>query len=110
MVAKIPTTEVWWDAQQSRDEWEVERRLEELFTCKPTMSIQSAWLKDKVLQAWLNHANSIGDKSIIDFVGADIFSVNQRTYEAKDIQLKGGETEEVKVPKEKKRTKTKEKT
>ena len=109
MVAKIPATDSWWETPQNRDEWEIERRLEELFTCKPDTLTQPAWLRDKVLQSWLNYANSIGDKSLVDFVGADIFSVKQRAYEAIDLRPKGGETEEAEVPKEKKRTKTKEK-
>jgi hypothetical protein len=112
MESKIPTTDVWWDTPQSRDEWEIEHRLEEIFMCEPDMHFQPAWLKDKVLQNWLNHANSIGDKSIADFIGADIFTVNSRKYVAKDLQLKGGDEEKVEVPKEKKeskRSKTKEK-
>jgi hypothetical protein len=110
MVAKVPTTDSWWDAQQSPQEWEVEKRLEEIFVCDPDMTFQPAWLKDKVLQNWLNYANSIGDKSLVDYVGADIFSVNQRTYGVKDLGQKGGDKEpKEKVTEKKKRAKTKEK-
>ena len=109
MVAKIPTTDSWWDTQQTRDEWGIEKRLEDLFTCKPDMIPEPAWLKDKVLQHWLNYANSIGDKSIIDFVGADIFTVNQRVYEAIDLRTQGGDKEPEKEVTEKKGSKSKEK-
>lgn len=111
MVEKIQGNDPWWEAQQSPQEWEVERRLEEMFVCEVDMHFQPAWVRDKVLQTWLNYANSIGDKSLVDFVGADIFSVKQRTYEIKDLQKKGGEAEPVtpKKTEKKKRTKSKEK-
>jgi hypothetical protein len=103
-----PGESEWWDTLQTREEWEVERRLEEIFVAKADMSFQPAWLKDKVLQKWLVYANSIGDKSAVDFVGADVFNVHTKAYVGKDLQPKGGEKE---PPKKRvsKRAKSKEK-
>jgi hypothetical protein len=108
MEAKIPTDDPWWNSLQTRDEWEVERRLEEIFKCEPDLDFQPAWIRDKTLQLWLNHANQIGDKSVVDFVGADIFSVQSVKYDFKDLQPKGGD-EKVAAPKEKEEPKKKEK-
>jgi len=92
MEGKIPCDNPWWDAPQTRAEWEIEKRLEEIFYCPPDMTIQPAWVRDKVLQNWLTHANSIGDKSAVDFVGADVFNVKSRKYTYDDLNpLKGGD-------------------
>jgi hypothetical protein len=90
MEAKIPTDDPWWDAHQNVFEWENERRLEDLFVYEPDMAFQPAWLRDKTLQDWLNEANRTADKSVVDFVGADVFNVHSRKYTMKD--LKGGDT------------------
>jgi hypothetical protein len=37
----------------------------------------------------MNAANAMGDKSIVELIGADIFSVNSKHYSASD--LKGGD-------------------
>lgn len=87
----IPGDDPWWNASQSRDEIEIQRKLEEIYRCDPELSMQPAWLCDKTIQKWLNHANSIGDKSVTDFTGADNLSVKSIHYDYKDLKPKGGE-------------------
>lgn len=89
MEGQISGNNPWWNTPQTAEEWEIEKRLEEIFKADPDMAFQPAWLKDKTLQNWLDYANSIGDKSLVEFIGADIFSVQSRKYTA--IDLRGGD-------------------
>jgi hypothetical protein len=108
MEAARSTDDPWWDTPHTTEEWELERRLEEIFVHEIDIVTQPDWLRDKTLQNWLNYANSMGDKSVVEFTGSDIFSVHSRKYTFKD--LKGGDTEPITLKKtEKKRKKIKEK-
>jgi len=91
----------WWDTPQTVDEWERERRLEEMFVHDQDIASQPDWIKDKTVQKWLTYANAIGDKTAIEMVGSDIFNVQSRKYDFKDLQPKGGEAKP--KPKSKKR-------
>lgn len=88
MEGMVPGGSSWWDTPQNQDEVEIERRLEDIFAHQPSVVLQPAWLRDKVLNNWLLHANSIGDDSAVDFMGTDILNVQSRQYTEKD--LKGG--------------------
>jgi hypothetical protein len=108
MEGKVPGDDPWWNTPQTEEEWQIERKLEEIFVHEQSIEVQPDWVKDKTVQRWLNYANSIGDKSVVDVVGSDIFNVQSRKYTFKD--LKGGDTEPITPKKtEKKRPKSKEK-
>lgn len=101
MEAKYPGDDPWWNTPKMHEEMEILRRLEEIFYIDPDMTFQPAWVKDKILQNWLGYANSIGDKSVVDFVGADIFNVKTRHCVGTDIlKEKGGDTTVLKKIKE----------
>jgi len=109
MEEKIPGDNPWWETPQTRDEVEIERRLEEIFSRPNHIVVQPGWLRDKVLHNWLAYANAIGDKSAVNFIGSDPFNVHSRKYTFKDLQ-KGGDPKPAPSKKtEKKRKKSKEK-
>lgn len=88
----VPGHDPWWDTPQTPDEVEIERRIEDMFVNDLQITMQPAWLKDKVLNFWLHQANSIGDESAVDFMGKDLFNAHSRQYGPEDLR-KGGDPE-----------------
>jgi len=85
MEERVSGKDNWWNTPQTPAEWEIERRIEEVFDCPVHLNVQPAWLKDKTLHSWLKYANSIGDRSAVRFLGSDPFNVHSVKYEKEVI-------------------------
>ena len=92
MEALIPGDDAWWDTPQTAHEIDIERRFEDIFDHQVDVTLQPAWLRDKVLHKWLHYANSIGDESAVDFIKSDPFNVHSRKFDFDDL-TKGTEQE-----------------
>lgn len=74
--------------EPSPEEAELEDRLTMIFNYEQSSNHQPAWLRNRVMYAWLEHAHATGDPTWAELCG-DIFGVHSVTYHDKEESKDG---------------------
>lgn len=75
-----PTDGKFWQ-EMSKDEVQLQRRIEDMYQPQLTSAVQPDWLKNKIIAGFVRWANTVGDKSWIGFYhDRDNITVKAVTY------------------------------
>ena len=69
----------------TQDERNFQSHIEDMFEIEYDMAIQPDWVKNHIVQNWLETANMMGDKSGVDFLGQDTLTVSATTFHKKEV-------------------------
>lgn len=69
----------FWDAI-SQEDLDFQHHLEDIFKGQWTCAVQPDWLKNKIFHKFAKWANTVGDKSWIDYFGEDFLTMKAVTY------------------------------
>jgi hypothetical protein len=73
------TDQPFWQAMPKED-LDFQRRLEDIFIERRSYTNQPDWLKNKVISKMVKWANTVGDRTWVEFVGKDNLTMQAVTY------------------------------
>lgn len=75
-----PTDNEFWQTM-TEDEYELQHRIEDIFKSELVSAVQPDWLKNKIITRFVKWANTVGDKTWVDyFGGTDFLTMKAVTY------------------------------
>lgn len=74
-----PTDNEFWQ-KMTKQELNIQHRIEDMFAPEWSSSVQPDWLKNKIIYRFIEWANKIGDKSWIGVYGPDTLTMKAVTY------------------------------
>jgi hypothetical protein len=74
-----PTDQPFWNAM-SQEDLDFQRHLEDIFKGQWTCAVQPDWLKNKLAHKFAKWANTVGDKTWIEYFGEDFLTMKAITY------------------------------
>jgi hypothetical protein len=63
-----------------KEDLDFQRRLEDIFIERRSYTTQPDWLKNKVISKMIKWANTVGDRTWIEFAGKDNLTMQAVTY------------------------------
>lgn len=66
--------------EMSKDDLELQSRIEDIFAKQTCSAVQPDWLKNKIITKMVKWANTVGDKSWIEYFGQDFLTMKAITY------------------------------
>ena len=74
-----PTDQPFWQKMSDTD-LDIQRHLEDIFKVQQSCAVQPDWVKNKLIARFARWANTVGDKTWVDYFGQDFLTMQAVTY------------------------------